>query len=226
MKAIGYIRVSTIGQAVEGVSLEAQRDKITAWCAANDAELSGVFVDAGISGKRSKNRPQLQAALDAVCKAGGVLVVYSLSRLARSTKDTISISERIEKSGADLVSINEKLDTTTAAGKMVFRLLAVLAEFESDQISERTRCGLAFKRSQGKRVSRKIPFGFDLAADGDTLVKNIQEQEVLTMIRDLRQEGLTMRAIAAELTARGIQTKEGHVEWKHSMIGKLLARAA
>ena len=140
MNAIGYIRVSTVGQAVEGVSLEAQRDKITAWCAANDAELAGVFVDAGISGKRSDNRPQLQAALEAV-SAGSVLVVYSLSRLARSTKDTISISERIEKSGADLVSINEKLDTSSAAGKMLFRLMAVLAEFESDQISERTRCG-------------------------------------------------------------------------------------
>lgn len=225
MNAIGYIRVSTVGQAVEGVSLEAQRDKITAWCAANDAELAGVFVDAGISGKRSDNRPQLQAALEAV-SAGSVLVVYSLSRLARSTKDTISISERIEKSGADLVSINEKLDTSSAAGKMLFRLMAVLAEFESDQISERTRCGLAFKRSQGKRVSRKIPFGFDLAADGDTLVENVQEQEALTLIRDLRNDGMTMRAIAAELTARGIKTKEGHVEWKHGMIGKLLSRAA
>lgn len=226
MQAIGYIRVSTIGQAVEGVSLEAQRDKITAWCAANDAELAGVFVDAGISGKRSKNRPQLQAALDAVCKAGGVLVVYSLSRLARSTKDTISISERIEKSGADLVSINEKLDTSSASGKMLFRLMAVLAEFESDQISERTRCGLAFKRSQGKRVSRKIPYGFDLAADGDTLVENASEQKVLRLIRELRAKGETLRAIAAELTASGIPTKEGLSEWKHSMVGKLYGRAA
>ncbi len=226
MKAIGYIRVSTVGQAVEGVSLEAQRDKITAWCAANDAELSEVFVDAGISGKRSKNRPQLHAALDMACKAGNVLVVYSLSRLARSTKDTISISERIEKSGADLVSINEKLDTTTAAGKMVFRLLAVLAEFESDQISERTRCGLAFKRSQGKRVSRKIPYGYKLASDGDTLLKDDSEQDALRLIRDLRDGGMTHRAIAAELTTRGVKTKEGNSTWQHGMIGKLISRAS
>lgn len=226
MKAIGYIRVSTVGQAVDGVSLEAQQAKITAWCLSNDSELAGVFVDAGISGKRSDNRPQLQAALDAVCKSKGVLVVYSLSRLARSTKDTIGISERLEKSGADLVSLSEKLDTTSAAGKMVFRLMAVLAEFERDQISERTRCGLAFKRSQGKRVSRKIPFGFDLAADGDTLIENAQEQSALTMIQELRTTGLTLRAIAAELTTRGIKTKEGHSEWQHSMVGKLLSRAA
>lgn len=226
MKAIGYIRVSTVGQAVEGVSLEAQRDKIAAWCTANDAELCQVFVDAGISGKRSKNRPQLQSALDLACKAGNVLVVYSLSRLARSTKDTIGISERIDKSGADLVSINEKLDTTTAAGKMMFRLLAVLAEFESDLISERTRGGLAFKRSQGKRVSRKIPYGFKLASDGDTLLPDDGEQEVLSMIRDLRNDGMTHRDIAAELAARGIKTKEGKSTWQHGMIGKLISRAA
>ena len=55
-KAIGYIRVSTEGQAVDGVSLDAQKAKIEAWCVANDFELEGVFVDAGISGKRADNR--------------------------------------------------------------------------------------------------------------------------------------------------------------------------
>ena len=115
--AIGYIRVSTEGQVTEGVSLDAQRAKIEAWCLANDVQLGGVFVDAGISGKRADNRPELQAALNAVCKCGGVLVVYSLSRLARSTKDTISIAERLSKSNADLVSLSEKIDSTSAARK-------------------------------------------------------------------------------------------------------------
>lgn len=66
--AIGYVRVSTESQALEGVSLEAQQAKIQAWCLANDVELSGVFIDAGLSGKRADNRPELQNALDAVCK--------------------------------------------------------------------------------------------------------------------------------------------------------------
>ena len=114
--ATAYIRVSTEGQATEGVSLEAQKAKIVAWCVANDIPMGNVFVDAGISGSRADNRPSLSAALDCVCSDSGVLVVYSLSRLARSTKDTILISERLEKAGADLVSISEKLDTTSAAG--------------------------------------------------------------------------------------------------------------
>ena len=109
MKAVGYIRVSTTRQAVDGVSLEAQRAKIEAWCTVNDFELSDVFVDAGISGKRADNRTGLQDALQAACKArGAALVVYSLSRLARSTKDAIAIAERLEKAGADLVSLSER----------------------------------------------------------------------------------------------------------------------
>ncbi len=222
--AIGYVRVSTEEQAAEGVSLAAQKERIAAWCAANGFDLAGVFVDAGLSGKRADNRPELQAALDHVCRIGGVLVCYSLSRLARSTKDTITIAERLDKSGADLVSLSERIDTTTAAGKMMFRMLAVLAEFERDQLAERTKAAMSHKRRNGERVG-KVPFGFDLAADGIKLVPNAGEQEVLNLVRELRAAGESMRAIAAELNRRQISTKEGK-PWKHSTIQSILNRVA
>ena len=120
-KAIAYIRVSTPGQAVDGVSLDAQRSRIQAWCTLNEFELSDVFVDAGLSGSRADNRPELQAALAAVAACKGALVVYSLSRLARSTKDTIAISEAISKAGADLVSLTERIDTQAQPEKWCFR---------------------------------------------------------------------------------------------------------
>ena len=91
-KAIGYIRVSTEQQADEGISLPAQRAKITAWCALNDYELITIYEDAGISGKTVIKRPQLQAALSEM-KKGMALVVYSLSILARSTKNCIEIAD-------------------------------------------------------------------------------------------------------------------------------------
>lgn len=87
-KAIGYIRVSTQGQADEGVSLEAQRAKIEAWCNLNDAELVAVFEDAGVSGASMNGRDGLHAALKATSK-GMALVCYSISRIARSTRDHI-----------------------------------------------------------------------------------------------------------------------------------------
>lgn len=224
-RAVGYIRVSTLDQATEGVSLDAQREKVAAWCLVNDIELGDVFVDAGLSGKRADNRPALNDALEAVTACGGVLVVYSLSRLARSTKDTIEISERLNAAGADLVSLSEKIDTTSAAGKMVFRMLAVMAEFERDLVSERTTAALAHKKSRGERVGQ-IPFGFELAEDGVTLEPNAREQEILSLIRDLREQGLSMRRIAEELTARRVPTKEGRSKWSHQTIHSILGRAA
>ncbi len=223
-QAFGYVRVSTTGQAVDGVSLEAQRARIEAYCLLNELELAAVFVDAGISGKRADNRPELQNALNAVCQSGGVLVCYSLSRLARSTKDTIAISERLDKAGADLVSLSEKIDTTSAAGKMMFRMLAVLAEFERDVISERTTTAMAHKKSQGERVG-EIPFGYQLAADGVMLVACEKEQAVIQTIHSLRDKGLSLRAIAAELEAAGQASKRAK-RWNAVTISNILKRAA
>lgn len=220
-KAIGYVRVSTQGQAQEGVSIDAQADKIKAWAAAMEYDLVAVYTDAGLSGGRADNRPALQEALTAAGE-GMALVVYSLSRLARSTKDAIDISERIEAQGADLVSLSERIDTTTASGKMVFRMLAVLAEFERDQISERTKTALAFKKSQGKRVGT-VPFGYDLDVDGETLTCNAVEQAAIQTMDDLRANGYTLREVAGELDARGINTKKGG-SWTPKVIATLIKK--
>lgn len=209
MKVYGYVRVSSVGQAVEGISLDAQRAKIEAWCVANDAELAGVFVDAGLSGGRADNRPGLQDALNAVCKGKGhALVVYSLSRVARSTKDTIAISERLQRAGANLVSLSEKIDTTSAAGKMVFRLLAVLAEFERDLASERTKLAAAHKRAKGEAWA-VAPFGQTVGDDGKRLVDDQGEQRAVTEVLRLRDEGLSLRAIVEAMNAGGFQTRDG-----------------
>ena len=224
MKAIGYCRVSTEGQAVDGVSLDAQKAKIKAWADLNGFELVGVEVDAGLSGGRADNRPGLQAALSAACQHKAALVVYSLSRLARSTKDAISISERLDRAGADLVSLSERIDTTSAAGKMIFRLLAVMAEFERDQISERTCAAMQHMKSTGKRVGT-IPFGFD-CLDGENLTPNAVEQAVIKTIRGLKESGETLRAIAAELERRGMKTKTGGAKWSPKVIADILRKAA
>lgn len=223
--AVGYVRVSTEGQAQDGASLEAQEAKIRAWCEANDYTLLALHVDAGLSGGRSDNRPGLQAALTDACKGKAALVVYSLSRLARSTKDAIVMSERLDRAGADLVSLSERIDTTSASGKMVFRLLAVLAEFERDLIAERTKTTMAHLRSKGRRISGHIPFGFDLAMDGQMLTLNPEEQAVIVEIRLLREEGQSLRQIALGLNERDVRSKTG-CPWSPKVILGLLKRAA
>jgi site-specific DNA recombinase len=204
-QAIIYLRVSTIGQAIDGVSLSAQESKARAWCELNDYEVKAVFTDAGISGKRADNRNGLQNALESV-KKDDALIVYSLSRLARSTKDTIEISETLNAKGVDLVSLSEKIDTTSAAGKMVFRMLAVLSEFERDQVSERTSAALQHKKAKGERVGG-IPYGFKLALDGVKLLKDKAEQALIVMCKALKKDGLSLRKIAAKLTEQGFKPR-------------------
>ena len=204
MQAIGYVRVSTAGQADDGVSLDAQRAKIAAWCEVNGYALTAVFEDAGISGTKA-DRPGLAAALAATGK-GIALVVYSLSRLARSTKHTLELSEELDRRGADLVSLSEKIDTTTAAGKMVFRMLAVLAEFERDLVAERTKGALAHKKAQGERVG-SVPYGKRLSADGTHLEGHPAEQEIVRLVALLRSGGMSYPKIAAELDARGLRPR-------------------
>lgn len=223
--AVGYVRVSTVGQAVEGVSLEAQRARIEAAAAAAGFELVDVFADEGVSGKRADNRAGLKSAIDQVCRTGGVLVVYSLSRMSRSVADTLAIAERLERSGADLVSLSESIDTSSAAGRMMFRMLSVLAEFERDLVSERTAGALAHKKSKGERVG-SIPFGMRLAADGVALVADEAEQDIIRLVVELAAAGESTRAIAERLNADGVATRSGG-RWHQTQVCRILkARAA
>ena len=221
MEAVGYIRVSTEDQAQNGISLEAQRAKIEAWGTANDASLIGFFEDAGISGSRTENREGLIQALTLACERKAVLVVYSLSRLSRSTRDTITLAERLGKAGADLVSLSERIDTTSAAGKMVFRLLAVLNEFERDQISERTAAALRHKKQQHRAYS-PTPYGYDRV--GDMLILNEQEQDVLRRIGSLRVQGRSLRQIADAFNEERIPAKNGG-KWYPSAVRSVLLTA-
>jgi DNA invertase Pin-like site-specific DNA recombinase len=224
-KAFGYVRVSTDRQATEGVSLEAQRERIAAWCTAHGFELAAVHVDAGLSGKRADNRPELQRAIETVCAEGGVLVVYSLSRLARSTRDTLEIADRLDRADADLVSLSESIDTTNAAGRMLFRMLAVLAEFERDLVGERTRCAMASKRARNENTGGRIPFGFRLASDGVHLEPAPLEQAIAERILDLRRGGLSFRAIGASLALQGVAPRTGRT-WSPKVLRDICSRGA
>ena len=224
MKAVLYIRVSTESQVTDGIGLEAQLTKLNAWSQFNDAEILASFKDAGISGMKD-DRPGLTAAIETACKHKAALVVYSLSRLSRSTSHTIQLADRLEKAGAELVSLTERIDTSTAAGKMVFRMLATLAEFERDQIAERTTNALAHKKANNERIGT-VPFGYDLAADGIELTPNAAELEAVKLMNDLRSDGLSYRRIAAELEARNILTKTGNSTWTHTAVKSILDRKA
>lgn len=218
-KAIGYVRVSTEQQAREGVSIDAQRAKIKAWCELNDYELQEIYTDAGISGYTMNRRPGLQKALAAI-RPGMALVVYSLTRLARSTLDTLTITQHLSKSKADLVSLSEKLDTSGAAGKMLFRMLAVLSEFERDVTSERTTVALAYKKAAGEKYAC-VPFGFS-ESRGKLKPLDVEERVIADM-RTMRSAGSSYLEIARHLNGAGIRGKKGG-KWHASTVRYVLNR--
>lgn len=148
------------------------------------------------------------------------LVCYSISRLARSTRDMLAISERLDRQGADLVSLTEKIDTTTAAGRMVFKMLAVLADFERDQIGERTKMALAHKKASGE-VYSAVPYGY-AEVDG-RLVAVETEAAVVAEILRLRDAGASLAEIAMTLNVQGVEGKRGG-RWHASTVRYLINR--
>lgn len=137
---IGYARVSTLDQ-----SLDLQLDAL------GKAGCEMVYQEK-MSGMKD-DRPELQKLLE-YARKGDILVVYKLDRLGRSTKRLIELSEELEQRGIELLSIRDSIDTTTAVGKAMFKMLAVLAEMERDLISERTRAGLESARARGRSGGR------------------------------------------------------------------------
>lgn len=221
MKAVSYTRVSTGEQAQDGVSLELQRVKVRAWASLNDAVLVAEYADEGLSGKRA-DRPGLMAAIAHAKREKAALVVYSLSRLSRSTLDTLQLTADLERAGCDLVSLSEKLDTSTPAGRVVFRVLAVLGEFEREQIAERTRGAILHLKAKGQRYG-SIPHGF--RDEGGQLVKDAREGEVVRLVQSLRARGLSLRKISDELAARGAFNRQGR-PFNHNSINSMLRLAA
>ena len=105
------------------------------------------------------------------------------------------------------MSLSERIDTTTAAGKMVFRMLAVLNEFERDQISDRTKAALAYKKLKSEKTGGICPFGY--SNEGGYLVLNQKEQSVISSILLLNENGESYSSIVRRLNQSNHKTKTG-----------------
>ena len=211
MKAIGYIRCSTQEQADSGLGLEAQAQRIRAYAALKGLDLD-IITDAGESGgKPLSTRQGGQRLLDAIRKRKAeAVVLLKLDRGFRNATDCLSTVEQWDKAGIALHVIDlggNAIDTTSAAGRFMLVVLAGAAEMERNLTRERTRSAMAVKKSNGQRISGRIPYGFNLADDGRTLVENPDEQAVIEEIRAMRSTGNKLKQIANALTDRGVPTK-------------------
>lgn len=141
MAKIAYARVSTDEQ-----HLDRQTDALQA------AGAERVFFEK-VSGADTGNRPELRRVLDYV-RDGDVLIVESISRLARSTRDLLGIVDQLRDKAVDLVSLKEAVDTRTPQGRFVLSIFAALSELERETIRERQREGIEAARKRGKHLGR------------------------------------------------------------------------
>ncbi len=126
--------------------------------------------------------------------------------------------------GAEKVRQQNAIDTTSAAGRFMLVVLAGAAEMERNLTRERTRSAMAVKRGNGQRIGT-VPYGYDLAEDGLTLIPNDSEQAVISDIRSWRAAGWTLERIADELTARAVRTKTGKTStWTHQAVARIVRR--
>ncbi len=227
---IGYTRVSKPGQADNGISLMAQAERLRAWATAYGYELVTIEQDAGISGTVSpERRPGMRAALDAIRtgKADG-LVAVKMDRFSRSVRDTLRLAETFDRKGWLLASVGEQFDTSTASGRLFLNLLASMAAWERDVISERTTAALAQLAREGRPRSGRTPFGYCTDSGGfvvrsgdGALQEDPGEQKLLRRMLALREQGCGPQAIARELNAEKTHNRSG-ADWTRQNVWAVL----
>jgi DNA invertase Pin-like site-specific DNA recombinase len=205
---LGYSRVSTEEQADRRNGLEAQRAAIDAEAQRRGWRVEHV-ADEGSSGKYINGSLREALQLLTSGQADG-LIAAKLDRLARSLVHAANIIEAANDQRWSLVVLDMNVDLTTASGRLIAQVLSSFAEYEREQISERTRAGLAAKRRRGERIGRPR-----LAQPG--IVRRI--------VLD-RDAGLSFDRIARALTAEGVLSPAGRPTWQSSTVRRIYQSAS
>ena len=173
MSKVGYIRVSAIDQNTE-------RQEV----ALKELKVDKIFTEKH-SGKNT-NRPELHRMLDYV-REGDTLYIESISRLARSTKDLLSLVQVLQEKGVDLVSLKENIDTTTPQGRFILTIFGALSELERENILQRQREGIEIAKQNGKVLGRPI---IESPKDWDKIITLWKRGEI-TAVESMKRLNLT-----------------------------------
>ncbi len=212
--------------AEHGVSLEAQEEPLTAYALSCGLDVAAVLREPAISGTISLvDRPEGSKVV-AMVRKGEVRHVISLKldRLFRSAVDALYTTAEWDKSGIALHLVDmgdQSLNTGSAMGRMMLTMMAGFAQFERDLTAERTTAALAHKKANNTAYS---PTPFGKAREGDALLNHEKEREVISIMKEWREKGITLRRIAARLNEGGIPTKQGKT-WYASTVRYILDHA-
>ena len=175
-------------------------------------EFAGIYSDS-LSGTKKDGRPGLARLLeDCEAKQIDLVLVKSISRLARNTTDLLQMTRKLTSGGTHIIFDREGIDTRTTDSELLLSILASLAEAEVREISQNSRWGLQKRFRDGSYRMANAPYGYDLA-DG-TYVVNTAEADVVRQVFSWAASGMSNRAIAERLNDQGIPTKRAGEVWK------------
>ncbi|MFP3412949.1 recombinase family protein [Bacillus sp. SIMBA_074] len=212
-----YARVSTTEQAEEGYSIDEQERLLSDWCTNNGYIIHQVYADRGISGKSIEKRPALKQMLnDARNQLFDIVLVWKTNRLARNILDLLKIVEVFNQNYISFRSFTENHETETSSGKLQFHMMAAIAEFERNTISENVKMGMLARAREGKWNGGQV-LGYNLEETADhgnkrkhtKLVINEKEAQTVRQIFELYISGNGYKAIANRINKEGHRGKKG-----------------
>ena len=212
-----YMRVSTEDQAREGFSLPEQRERLETFCKFKGYEIIDYYQDAGISAKTGNLRPEFERLKEDIkSKKINTIISLKLDRITRSIYDWENLITFLDENEAYLDCANDEVNTTTANGKMVARLLMSVSQNEIERTSERTKIGLAGAIKQG-HIPHIAPLGYK--HENKTLVIDYSTKDVVVRIFELYSEGYSYQKISNLFNEEKVLGKDN---WRDSTIQTIL----
>ncbi len=212
-----YMRVSTEDQAREGFSLPEQRERLETFCKFKGYEIVDYYEDAGISAKTGNYRPEFERLKsDIKAKKINTIVALKLDRITRSIFDWEKLITFLDENNADIDCANDEINTTSANGKMISRLLMSVSQNEIERTSERTKIGLAGAIKNG-HIPHVAPLGY--IREDKKLVVDYSTKDIVVRIFDLYYNGYSYQKISNLFNGEKVLAKDN---WRDSTIMGIL----
>ena len=212
-----YMRVSTEDQAREGFSLPEQKERLETFCKFKGYEIIDYYQDAGISAKTGNLRPEFERLKEDIkSKRINTIISLKLDRITRSIYDWENLITFLDENNAYIDCANDEVNTTTANGKMISRLLMSVSQNEIERTSERTKVGLAGAIKQG-HIPSKAPIGYK--HENKKLVIDYSTKDVVVRIFDLYYNGHSYQKISNLFNEEKVLGKDN---WRDSTIVGIL----
>ncbi len=212
-----YMRVSTEDQAREGFSLTEQRERLETFCKFKGYEIVDYYEDAGISAKTGNYRPEFERLKnDIKAKKVNTIVALKLDRITRSIYDWENLMTFLDENNAYLDCVNDEINTTSANGKMISRLLMSVSQNEIERTSERTKVGLAGAIKCG-HIPHVAPLGYK--HEDKKLVIDYSTKDIIVRIFDLYYNGYSYQKISNVFNEEKVLGKDN---WRDSTIQTIL----